>query len=53
MQKLKTKLKNTSDYGLFHDSRADVRLLKNVINLLHDKINELIDELELLKQQIK
>ena len=32
--------------GLFHDTRKDVILLAKIVNLQHDKINELIDEVK-------
>ncbi len=51
MEKLNCRLKKTSDPGIFHDSRKDVRLLMMVVNELHDKVNELIEEIEELKQQ--
>jgi len=53
MDKLKLPLRRTSEPGLFHDSRADVKLLMRVVNAIHDKVNELIDENEELKEQIE
>lgn len=51
MEKLNIRLKRTTDSGLFHDSRGDARLLMN-INELYDKLNELIEENELIKEEI-
>jgi hypothetical protein len=51
IQKLNTKLRNTQESGVFHDSRADSRILIEVFNILHDKINEVIDELNKLKNE--
>lgn len=53
MRKLDLSLRRTSEPSLFHDTRADVRLLMKVINAIHDKVNELIDENEELKEQIE
>jgi|CXWK01.1.fsa_nt_gi hypothetical protein len=44
MEKIKTKLVKASETGLFHDSRGDVRKLAKVVNMLVDKVNELVDE---------
>lgn len=52
MNKLNLPLRRTSDPGLFHDSRKDVVMLMRVVNAIHDKVNELIDENESLKQEV-
>jgi hypothetical protein len=52
MKKIKQKLIRTSESGLFHDSRKDVRLISQVVNNLIDTVNELIDENEKLKKLI-
>lgn len=51
MEKLKSRLKQTTDSVLFHDSRGDARIPMN-INELYDKLNELIEENELIKEEI-
>lgn len=53
MKKLDLKLRKNSDGGLFHDSRKDSRLLMQCINLIVDKLNEVIDENNKLKEIIK
>lgn len=52
MEKLNIRLKKTSESGIFHDSRADSRLFMMVFNKLHDKVNELIDENEKIKNEL-
>ena len=52
MKKLNLRLKQSSECGLFHDSRADSKLFMKVINEIHDKVNELIDENIKLKEEI-
>jgi len=44
IQRIKTTLRGTNQAYLFHDSREDIRTLIKVINILADKINELVDE---------
>ena len=51
MEKLNIRLKRIRDSGLFHDSRGDARIPMN-INELYDRLNELIDENELIKEEI-
>lgn len=51
MEKIKVKIKPSSESGIFHDSRKDVRSLAQAVNLLIDKVNELIDENNKLKQK--
>jgi len=53
MEKLKLNLRITSDRGIFHDSRADSRLLMKCINKIVEKLNEVIDENNKLKEIIK
>lgn len=53
MKKLDLLLKRTGEPGLLHNSRKDVVLLMEVINAIHNKVNELIDENEELKEQIE
>jgi hypothetical protein len=51
MKKINIRLKQTTDSGLFHDSMGDIIPLID-INELYDKLNELIDENELIKEEI-
>lgn len=53
MQKLNLKLKQSANTGIFHDSRADSKLLMKSINLIVDKLNEVIEENNKLKEIIK
>jgi len=53
MEKLKLNLRITSDKGMFHDSRADSRLLMKCVNIIVEKLNEVIDENNKLKEIIK
>jgi hypothetical protein len=48
MKKLDIKI-TQSGGGLLHDSRQDVRTLGKVVNILIEKINDLIDEVNTLK----
>lgn len=40
---IKSKINPTSDSGIFHDSRGDVRILSQAINTIIDKQNEIIE----------
>ena len=51
MDKIKIKVKRSSESGIFHDSRKDIMILGEIVNLLIDKVNELIDENNKLKNQ--
>lgn len=42
---LKIKVRKTEDNYLFHNSKADARILMEVCNLLIEKVNEIIQEL--------
>jgi hypothetical protein len=52
MEKLNLKLKRTSDTGIFHDSRADSRLIIKCVNTIVSKLNEVIEENNELKKEI-
>lgn len=52
MEKITWKLQKPDGIGILHDSRADAKVLKKAVNLLIDKINELIEENTVLKGQI-
>lgn len=47
MKKITTKIKPVGK-GLIHDSRKDVQILANQINHLTEKINEIVDKVNLL-----
>lgn len=49
MKKIKYKIKNSSEIGLFHDSRRDVKTLMKVCSDLISTVNELVDEINILK----
>lgn len=51
--KIKTKLRGTDQAYLFHDTRQDIRTLIKVIDLQTEKINELIDEINRMKEDGK
>lgn len=49
IERLSSNLKlQRSGGGLFHDTRKDVVTLASVINKLHDKINELVEDVNRL-----
>lgn len=53
MEELKGyKLQKSSESGLFHDSRKDVRLLTKVCNALVDKVNELVKDNNDLRKKL-
>lgn len=51
MKKLKLHLNRTGG-GMFHDSRADSRLLAKCVNQMSEKIDELIDVIESQQKEI-
>jgi hypothetical protein len=53
MKKISYTLTQTSERGLMHDSRLDSRKLIHVCNDLISLVNELVDEVNILKNQIK
>lgn len=52
MQKIKARLRKSDVPNLFHDTRGDVAILTKYCNMLADKVNELIDELEKTKAEL-
>jgi hypothetical protein len=44
VEKIKIRCVKPDESGLFHDSRGDARKLAKMVNLLVDKVNELVDE---------
>jgi hypothetical protein len=51
MDKIKIRVKRSSESGIFHDSRKDIRVLGEMVNLLIDRVNELIEENNKLKNK--
>jgi len=43
MKTITKKCRITEGNGIFHNSRADVRLLASIVNTLIDTVNELIE----------
>lgn len=52
MEKIDIKIDKAGGLGIFHNSRNDVKVLAGVCNTLIDKVNELIDENEKLKELV-
>lgn len=50
---IKVRLNGTGEPGLFHDSRKDVKIIAKVVNMLIDKVNELIEENNRLRKMIE
>jgi len=46
MEKINRRIRRTGERGLFHDTRSDMRVIMEVYNDLHDKVNELIDVID-------
>lgn len=53
IQKLNLKLRPSSERGIFHDSRKDAQLMIKVINRMSDKIDELVESNNILREEIK
>lgn len=43
IEKINVKLVKTDSIGIFHDSRKDIRALAKIVNVLIEKVNQLID----------
>jgi len=50
VEKLKIRVGKSNNTGIFHDSRSDVAKLGEVCNKLINKVNELVDEVNTLKE---
>lgn len=50
IKKLKMKIAHSKGSGLFHDSRKDVNQLAHALKLTVKKVDELVDEVNKLKQ---
>lgn len=53
VQRLRIGVRRGPGGGLFHDSRGDVRALTAVCNEMIGKINELVDEVNWLRKQLR
>lgn len=50
IEKIKLRIIKPDDTGMFHDSRKDSRTLGKAINMLIDKVNELVEANNQLQQ---
>lgn len=53
MKPIVKKLRKSNGSSIFHNSREDVIKLAQMVNICVDKINELVSEVEQLKEQIE
>ena len=53
MKRLDLHLRKPSTSGIFHDTRKDVQTLSKCINILVDKVNELVNENNKLRKKIE
>lgn len=53
IKRIKSRIKQSDNSGLFHDSRGDVRALTKMCNELIDKVNELTDKINELDSNKK
>lgn len=54
MEKLKNcTIRQSSEVGIFHDSRKDIRLLGGIINKMCAKIDELVEANNKLSNEVK
>jgi hypothetical protein len=51
IKKITKRLRNSDHISVFHDTRNDVVVLAKMVNMLIDKDNELIDEINELKKE--
>ena len=49
VKKIKTRIRKSSNPGIFHDSRGDIAIISKVCTELIDKVNELVEEVNELK----
>jgi len=52
MKKLQIKLRGSSSSGVFHDSRTDAKIIRDVLNSVIDKVNELVEETYKLREEL-
>lgn len=53
MKKIDIHIKESNDSVIFHDCRKDIRLLGKITNLLIEKLNESIEEINILKKTVE
>lgn len=47
------RMRKSSDNYIFHDAKKDIGILMDYCNMLADKINELNEEVHVLRMQLK
>ena len=52
MKEIKFKLRKTEGIKLLHNSKQDVKTLSEALNVCINKINELVQEVNELKEQV-
>lgn len=52
ISKIRLRLNRVGEVGLFHDSRSDVRTISRYVNQLADKLDEVIDENNKLRNEL-
>jgi len=52
MKEISIRLKKTDSIALFHDSRGDARVMAKALNIAIGKINELVAEVNQLKELV-
>lgn len=53
MEPITKKIRKTNECSLFHDTKGDMSTLTTYCNMLADKINELNEELQETKRNLK
>ena len=53
MKPITQKMRKTNNCNLFHDTKEDVATLMQYCNMLADKVNELNEELQETKEELK
>jgi hypothetical protein len=51
MKKLDIKLRRLESRGLIHNSKTDIHYVSSAVNTLIDKVNELVAEINILKNR--
>lgn len=53
IEKMKTKINDSKERGILHDTRGDVKILGEVCNELIEKVNELTEKVNELENTEK
>lgn len=53
MKPITQKIRKTNNCYLFHDAKGDIATLTSYCNMLADKVNELNEELQETKKELK